>query len=573
MQDRVPWFKLDEGFETWAQYASVLVKRSNHPLDHFHPNLYLIRSLEVPIYLSNNSTKVERDVDITDNDEIRKSMTPLFNDPIKYAEGYDDRWIEGTTIVFNKGTVCTEMDVKTMRIKKSTRTLRPKRKHSKSTDRDTAPSGVQVRVEHELEAYIEVIDENDNLLHVRVYLQYRHPISELEDFSWETCAERDLLVHKDSHAKDADGTVVVTPLKDKPAYSSKHSQRGLVNLLPGSGGALVTRECQGAIEESYLAYVEPKRGLPLVYLFSVPWLSNESCLHYSSSDIQFFVSYGGYFFFYFEGRFVRLWIDLGVTTPLDRRCLGEGNLMKYGTSRALVIWDRTFPTIGTFCEQTMEIVSHGICQSGPWVTVTDAVGECVGNLATGETIFAKSRCGRLFPYMAADTVKFGAFHGAALYEVVEEMRTGKETQFDFEQLRSSFPPRIKGGLAFDIEQPLDGDEKDAEQRYDEKKRKPGSEFQYLQKDYRFDDRVSPKQYIGDEHIDIYKKRTPPPLNSRTITDHGVFRGVVDRTPGQGGYCGGWDCAGHTRKRRVDYRRSHGRRGRTVFKEIPLDAPW
>lgn len=136
-----------------------------------------------------------------------------------------------------------------------------------------------------MDAYIEVIDENDNLLQVRVYLQYRSPYYALKDFSWRTCAERDFLVHKESHAKNADFTVIVTLLKDESAHSSKDTtQRGLVNLFPGSGGALVTRECEGCTEESYLAYVGPKPGLPLVYLFSVPWLSSESCLQYSPRD-------------------------------------------------------------------------------------------------------------------------------------------------------------------------------------------------------------------------------------------------------------------------------------------------
>lgn len=107
--------------------------------------------------------------------------------------------------------------------------------------------------------------------------------------------------------------------------------------------------------------------------------------------------------------------------------------MKYGTSRALVIWDRKFPTIGTFCEHTMETVSHGIAQTGPWVTVADALGNCVGNVATEETTFSNAEKRLIFPCVAADTVNFAGFHDAVKSQLVgKEMRTGKETQFDHE---------------------------------------------------------------------------------------------------------------------------------------------
>lgn len=583
--ERVPWFKLEGTFKYWIQCALVLVKRSNGPLDRFQPNQYLIRSLEVPIYLSNNNAKMEPVEDITEKDEFRKTMTPLFKEPIKCKSSLDhDFETQGTTVVWNKDKSAMEMDLKTMFVKKRTETGRPKRKFSKSTDRDTAPSGVQVRVEHELEAYIEVIDENDNILQVCVYLQKRSRWGAPEDFSWNSNVVAHILVHKESHAKDADGTIVVTPNKDKPSYFSRdYTQQGLVNLLPGSGGALVTRECDGLIEESYLAYVEPKEGLPLVYLFSVPWLSSESCYYYSSCDIKFFVSYHGYFFFYFEGRFVRLWIDLGVKAPLDL-CLGDRNLMTYGTDRALVVWNRNVPTIGTFCQHTMRIVTHGISQNGPWVTVTDAQGRCVGNLATGETFFALN-WGRGFgelviPYLAANTVRFTFFRSEVVKKLHDEMRTGKETQLNYKQIREGVPVWETHWGNQEERERLEGEVKDVTRRYNEKKRKPGSEFKYLEKDCKFDERVPKKQYIGTEHVDIYKKRPPPPLNCRTIVDHGVFRGVVNRTLNQHGYCRGWDCEGHKGERQItqreEYRKSWGMTSRSSgrnFLERDVDMKW
>lgn len=376
--ERAPWFSLDEsiGLDTWHKCALVTINRTEQAGIESNQMLYVIKNLKVAVTLCCNKVEMVEPVDVSKNQTLRESMVPMFDgysDP--HMEVLDDGTSKGTKLLAFK----SELDFKTLKVKPNKVVPDPHFQSSDFTDEAVAPSGLKVRNESK-GAWIRVMDENEQLIHVRM--------RGLE------LSATDVLVHKATHEKDADGAFIVTNFAH-PYYPGQHGMSddtyakvSLVSLLSSSGGALVVTSPDKDPRNQYLAYVEPLPGLPCVLLCSVPsgkGFKND----YDDVACRFSVCYDGYLYVYFEGRFLRLWVDLGRRASFDRKDLRENPLLHEELrGQALVVWERDFPAIGTLDNHVdMASIPTWISSSadGRFVTVGAAQGQLVGDLLTGTT--------------------------------------------------------------------------------------------------------------------------------------------------------------------------------------------
>lgn len=203
-------------------------------------------------------------------------------------------------------TAGSELNFKTLKVEPNKVVPDPVLQCSDFTDEAMSPSGLKVR-NASTGRWIRAMDQNEHLIHVRI--------------NGSELLATDKLVHKATHEKDDDGAFVVTSAAF-PYYSGQlglsddmDKKVSLVSLL-SSGGAIVVTSPGEEPHNQYLAYVEPLPGLPAVFLCSVP-LGKGFRKDYDDVDCRFYVCYNGFLYVYFEGRFLKLWVDLGRRTVLN----------------------------------------------------------------------------------------------------------------------------------------------------------------------------------------------------------------------------------------------------------------
>ncbi|KAG5366687.1 hypothetical protein CJU89_1125 [Yarrowia sp. B02] len=375
--DRAPWFSLDEeaGLDSWRKCALLVARRTAKALEddggigNINKHLYTLRNLSVPVSLCSNKVEFVDAVDFSRDDSARAAMDPLFDElyllPIDVYEGGA---IQGSKLLLPY----EELDFKTMAVSRSEfpGTHRLRYVYGRTTVA-TAPSGLKV-VNCHPENKIRIVDENHSLLHVRF---------------WTSIGELDTVVHKLSHPRDESGAYLVSSEGPNVWKTPEGSARNnplvhLVSLVPGAGGAILVTHTTGKVPSQYLAYIEPLPSLPRVLLCDLPLGMGFRRTHHDLSS-GFFTCYNGYLHVYFEGRFLRLWIDLGRRSRLDTDLQTGGEGLR---GQALTVWDRTFPAIGSFSNDS-ELQGPRIQRNGRFVTVGDAKGLVVGDLETGTTYF------------------------------------------------------------------------------------------------------------------------------------------------------------------------------------------
>lgn len=391
--ERVPWFSLPDGTVTWKQRARIICARSKKALDGRHTDdLLLFRDLSVPMAkCTNDVTRLSSD-DIARDTNVRLGMTALFPDSKVDTGVLGDFKLEGTHLVGQH----LDLDLRTLILKHSVFDMDDE--DSRVPDRgNIRVSKKGTKVKHGApNGWVQVMNENDNLIHVR----YNTNTGVAEG-----------IVHKATHARTTDGAILMNHMDDSIRVFSKTTPVvGLVNLLPGAGGALVLQYYRDTPEDSHVAYFEPNAELTKIILFSMPSPFDprmRTNMGFEHGDTKFYTEYNGYMFFFIHGRFIRIWIDLGFRIQLDQ-CLGDRDVWQVGgrtNSRALAVWNKNFPAIGTmnhtqFANLNWTIVQGRKSEGKDRFITLDGVGGCiVGDLATGKT------------YVALDTLEYKGLPG------------------------------------------------------------------------------------------------------------------------------------------------------------------
>lgn len=378
VQDRAPWLEISTNYySSWTRCARVLVARSRRARDGKHENLKIITNLHQVVFGSSNDVVSVEPTDISQDDSLRRNMKPLF----PYARlanlaKHQESVIEGTKVLCE----IQELDLTTMELRVGD--YDPEDKFYPIRSRklvSTAPSGVKVR--HRDGVDVEVVAENKKMLQVQYYVG-------------DTDTEIDEIVHKASQPRDEDGTLVIDPDMDVPRFQANyHSEIGMVNLVPGSGGALVIQHFIFDPDSSYLGYIEPTPERKTIELCKIPRQVHTDDIGFDKANQWFYVLYNGFLYLYFCGRFLQLWVELDSTEK-----------------RALTVWNSDFPAVGPFGQFRDTRATWNLAQGGPendlqrFVTIEEEPCGCVvGDLETGKTYFARGSLKRLVPTISFAT--------------------------------------------------------------------------------------------------------------------------------------------------------------------------
>lgn len=363
VQDRAPWLELSNEYLSWTKCARVLIARSKKAQDGKYDKLKIITDLrQVDSESSIDLVSVEP-TDVGRDDTLRRAMKPLF--PYSRLQNLlkqQQSVVEGTKVLCE----LQELDLTTMTLKVSD--YDPEDKLYAERNRkpvSTAPSGLKVR--HSEGQDVEVVAENKTMLQVQYYVG-------------DTETEFDEIVHKASQPRDEDGTLVIDPHMKAPRIEANFNvDMGMVNLVPGSGGALVIQHFVLNPEKSYLGYIEPSSERRVVELCKIPPQVQTQGIGFHQGNQWFYVLYDGFIYIYLYGRFLQLWIDLGA-----------------GQNRALTVWNADFPAIGPFGHFRDQRATWNITQGGlnddqrRFVTIEDEPCGCVvGDLHTGKTYYSR----------------------------------------------------------------------------------------------------------------------------------------------------------------------------------------
>lgn len=471
--ERAPWFTLEEGggeLDSWVKAARVVVSRSRRtilPKVARGEKLQAIKSLEYPVGKFINSPIRVKGIDVGFNDEARESMKPLFDTQL----GTSNRHrcvLEGTTLIGEKRS----FDLKTLTT--GTQTFdRLKKKEFGATNRGTtcvSPSGIVFRNTNP-EGFVHVIAENDVMVHVRYSTSEREGAyssdeeddededdeNEGPDFHFDK-NDFDCLIHKPSYPREDDGSMLVGDdsghLKLWPQFDD-FAGYTLVNLLPGAAGALVQKMSCSKVVSSYLGYIEPTADLRHVIICAIPFVRDALSIEYRALMNQFYFSYNGYLFFLWEGRLIRLWVDLGFQKDIPmiketRVALGHNRLPQedVNDTRCLTAVSASgFPHLGTFVVQGMMyslcVPVQGDRKRGldRYVTYQNCHGAVVGDLHTGKTyIMRGERCGRLaaIPFLDGDKVGFYSIRHDMFVDIEKGINTTADMTKLFELLRNKY---------------------------------------------------------------------------------------------------------------------------------------
>lgn len=362
--ERVPWFSLDDDyFTSWTKCALAVVRRSRRALsardtkdldEDLGDRDVLIKTMAVPLSLSQNNVVDVSSVDISrETAETRLSMDPLFSHERFHTTVGKYAVLEGSKLLSSK----MGLDLSTMDISKSDYDMWTRPKAPTLTNTAVSSSGVKV-TSLDSDGTIEVVGENETFVLVQFSTSHGSAV--------------------ELHFKTT-GELEVGPEKNSPfrLYKDGHNETGMINLLP-ERGALMYKLVGDKTAKSQLLYVD-ETMVPVV-ICELPLF--QQVFSFYSLHRQFFVSFQGYFFLFYEGRFQRLWIDLGFRTP---------------NNEALCSWNQSFPSIGSILDSRQAVMEEGVefrIMQGTGELNSRYIGirgtgRIVGDLKTGKTHFAK----------------------------------------------------------------------------------------------------------------------------------------------------------------------------------------
>lgn len=328
--ERVPWFILNEDFSSWTKCALAVVSRTRRALaaknaadldEDLGDRDVLIKTMAVPLSLSRSNVVEVSSVDISRiTAEKRLSMEPLFSSERigttvgKYAV------LEGTKLLSSKKA----LNLSTMEISKSDYDMWTRPKPPTLTNTAVSLSGVELR-NLDSNGTVEVLGENETFVLARLSTSHG-PAVELFPTS---TRKHEVDPEKESSLR---------------LYKEDHIEKGMINLLPVRG-ALMYKLCDDLFTaKSQLLYVDATTTISTrLAICELPRFQQE--FPFYSCHQQFFVSYDGYLFLFYEGRFQRLWVDLGFTAP-------------YKT--ALCSWNQAFPAIGSILDSRQAVMEEGV---------------------------------------------------------------------------------------------------------------------------------------------------------------------------------------------------------------------
>lgn len=475
---RVPWFELgDCKSETWRQCASVIVNRSRKGLDPKNKHLYLLKDMRVAAALCQNSVAISKGMSLEEHENIRKKMIPLFEGESSSFAG-DFEVIRGSSIHFPG----IALDLKTMKTSHTDHEDRPDYEdYSTWSNEAVSPSGIVVRHQRS-NGFVRVMNENDNLIHVRFRAVYTNADT--------------LIYKKKPYHKAADGAILVGsqtfPLFTNPAEDDDFEfvEGALVSLLPGQGGALVVNYPSDHPHRQMVVYVEPTERLEEVLICTVPLSHTYSGSHSDSHSSEFYTFYKGYLYLYFAGRFFQLWVDMGYRSELsDTSCVDDA-LSQKAQSRCLVVWNRNVPVIGTFDEDSPANAKGIQILRGPsmgpganeYVSVGGACGRVFGHLESGITMFSSqdSTQGITIPMISNGNFTFGGLGMDVANSLLEEMIerkhegniAGGDMTLDFNEI--CLEAKVLGSGR--VERPDIEDEVDGRANFSDSERKLDEEY-------------------------------------------------------------------------------------------------
>ncbi|KAG5356772.1 hypothetical protein CKK34_6149 [Yarrowia sp. E02] len=456
--ERAPWFvELDEDCDSWRLAALLLTKRTEKALSKDNKHLYVVRDLSVAVSLCCNQTKFPGSVDFAQDEETRLNMDPLFDDAILvpsdvYTEGriyhrthYSENYhtfllpfggdakaaITGTKLS-RKGR---ELDLKTMKVSRSDFPRKYKIPYTSWYNEHTvavSPSGLRVVNKHGQQ--IKVMEENDSLLLVRY---------------WNGTHGAVTLVHKASHCQDDTGAYIVSsqhgpswPFQETHDVVYVRGEGTPISLVPGAGGALaLSNDKRNEKNGLYLFYVEPVPSLSQLVICELPRGEKSGCLG-DQPFFPFFTCYKGYLYLHLEGRLLRLWIDLGMRTKVNKSRARE-----FSPDQVLTVWDRRFPAIGGFCDpRSHYFIQPFLLRKGRYITDGEAHGLVVGDLETGTTYFQDKKVLSI-PFKAEDgSVGFCSLENWMTTKLLKKMKV-KLGQISWWWDHTVIPQMLLGGHA------------------------------------------------------------------------------------------------------------------------------
>lgn len=253
----------------------------------------------------------------------------------------------------------------------------------------------------------------------------------------------DCLIHKPSYPQQLDRSMLVGDggkhLTLWPQFEESAGYT-LINLLPGSAGALVQKMTSSRVVSSYLGYIEPTADLRHVIICAIPFVRDAFAMEYRCLTKQYYFSYNGYLFFLWEGRLTRLRVDLGYQKDIPmhemtRSAFGHDYLPQddVNDTRCLTAASSSgFPNLGTFIVQGMRYAECDPVQGDRkqgldrYVTYKDCKGAIVGDLHTGKTYFMRGqKCGRQesIPFVDGDKVGFYFIRHGLFQDVLKGLKT------------------------------------------------------------------------------------------------------------------------------------------------------
>lgn len=349
---RAPWFKLNEsetGLRSWDLCARVLLDRTRRARE--NAACKLINDLQGAVAETNEVKASTYDITIDRNKLMRMDETspsPLFPDAEIQCQGGRGT-MKGTNLQFSG----MQMDFLTLQAEPSVK--------DKKVDKF---SRLVVSCES-----VTVVAENDNLLLFKVNQNHR-------------------LVHKDQCRRDYYAYYVNDD--DLTLIEPQDYGKAIIKLLPGSGGALITKFIDSKKVSSYIAYIEPTVELKHIFLCTIPSMRLSKFYPDEATQPDNYLCYNGYLYIYFEGYLVPLWVDLGFQKMKYfkyRGATGHDLLKQSYDTQALTAAPKI--PVMRLAAQSEKFASHKIMQAtrglDRYVTCDAGCGYYVGDLLTGMT--------------------------------------------------------------------------------------------------------------------------------------------------------------------------------------------
>lgn len=390
--ERAPWFSLNEadtGLDTWHKCALLLSKRSAQCKRH-DKRWKLFNDLHVAM-VSKPSVVSVNATDITNYDKEGKDLlnaaSPIFEEAA-YLLPSGNGVVDGVKIK----TTGIELDLKTLEAATSTYKPASTTSYGPGSSRRSkavcSPSGLILKSQDGSQR-ITCIAENDNLLHIRMQMEFEDDT----DKQWEE-SDMEFLIHKPTCLRDKSGNLMIREHRAVEILPQGDNGKTFIKLLPGSAGALMTKFVDTSYAYTYLAYVEPTKELRHVIICLLPRVRLSLDYEYFDTQLDNHVFYNGYLYIYFEGRFLQLWVDLGVHRLLEwdaRHMLyGHSRLPQKFDTQSLTACRVKFPSMGTIMTIKPVHERHAIVRGKKehgmdrYVTIDKRCGQAVVDLLTGK---------------------------------------------------------------------------------------------------------------------------------------------------------------------------------------------